>query len=164
MVGSEDRIMEQAVYLAHHYLPIRKTLGAYQLNQVTLGEGHKEAIAFLHQITCQLCLVLLQLLNFLLYRVPTDEANRNHLFVLPNAVAAVDGLVFDCRVPPWIDQEHIVGFGKIEAGATCFQADQKHPCMYVVLKLADHFLPVGRAAGKHGVANVLFGKFFLDQV
>ena len=97
MVGSEDRIMEQAVYLAHHYLPIRKTLGAYQLNQVTLGEGHKEAIAFLHQITCQLCLVLLQLLNFLLYRVPTDEANRNHLFVLPNAVAAVNRLVFDCR-------------------------------------------------------------------
>ena len=74
----------------------------------------------------QCALALLQLEHALLHRVGGHEPLHEHRPVLADAVGAVGGLVFDGGVPPWIEQEHVVGGGQVEPGPAGLERQQQH--------------------------------------
>ena len=57
------------------------------------------------------CLLLLQQLNLLFDGTASDQLVDEHWFVLANAIGAVAGLGFDCRIPPGVEVDHGVGGG-----------------------------------------------------
>ena len=67
----------------------------------------------------------LQLQHLLLDRVARDEPVGEDRSRLPDAVRAVDRLGLDGRVPPRIEQEHVLGRGQVEAEAAGLQADEE---------------------------------------
>ena len=67
----------------------------------------------------------LQLEHLLLDGVARDEPVGEHGPRLPDAVRAVDRLRLDGRVPPRVEQEHVLGGGEVQAEAAGLQADEK---------------------------------------
>src|SRR5215208_1829871 len=67
----------------------------------------------------------LQLENLLFHRVTRDKTRRHHLSRLSNAMCAIDRLRFDRRIPPRVEQEHVVGRRQIQSVTARFEADQK---------------------------------------
>lgn len=63
--------------------------------------------------------------NLLFYRTGRNESIDRYRALLTNAVGAVAGLVFDGRIPPRIQMNHIVGSGEVEAQSSGFQTDEK---------------------------------------
>src|SRR5688500_1667179 len=45
--------------------------------------------------------------------ISCDKFIGKDLFLLADAMSAVDGLRFNGRIPPWIENEDIIRFGKI---------------------------------------------------
>ena len=74
----------------------------------------------------ELALLCQQLVEPLLKRPADDDAVDVDRPILPDAVNAVGGLVFDGRVPPAISMDDMVRRGKVHA-VTCGQwAAQRH--------------------------------------
>ena len=96
---------------------------------------------------------MLELLDPLLDRVARDQAVGEHRALLTVAMGSVDRLCLTGRVPPWVEQKHVVGGGQVEAGASGFEADQKDSAIRVVLKVVDSLLAVSGRAIEGGVAN-----------
>src|SRR3546814_143008 len=55
-----------------------------------------------------------------------DQPDGDDVFLLADAVNAVNRLVFDCRVPPGIDEINVVSLGEIQAGAAGFETDKEY--------------------------------------
>jgi hypothetical protein len=68
----------------------------------------------------QIALGLLQFKNFFLHGVARDEAIGKNLANLADAMGAIDGLRLDGRIPPWIEDENVIGGDKIQAQSTRF--------------------------------------------
>jgi hypothetical protein len=49
-----------------------------------------------------------------------DEFVDEHVFGLPDAVRTVNGLLLYSRVPPWVKDENIIGFGKFKPTPPAF--------------------------------------------
>src|SRR5690606_39020408 len=96
----------------------------------------------------QLPLAFLQFEHPLFDRAATRHAIRVDGLLLANAMGAVDRLLFDRGIPPWVQQEHVVGRGQIETRAASLQADQEHRASRVVLELLDSLLALSGAAVK----------------
>ena len=88
----------------------------------------------------------LQLGDFFFDRVAADEAVGEDVARLAHAVGAVDGLGFDGRVPPGVEQEDVVGGRQVEAQAARFEADQEDAALRVGLEAVDPLLAVARLA------------------
>ena len=78
-----------------------------------------------------------------------DQPVGEHLARLADAVRAVDRLRLDGRVPPRVEQEHVVGRGQVQAEAAGLEADQEQPAVGIVLEPLDAS-PRGRASGRRG--------------
>src|SRR3546814_16145682 len=55
-----------------------------------------------------------------------DQPDGDDVFLLADAVNAVNRLVFDCRVPPGIDEINVVSLGEIQADAAGFENYQAY--------------------------------------
>src|SRR5690606_12305989 len=61
---------------------------------------------------------------------------------LADAIGAVGCLVFDGRIPPAIEVEHVVGRGQIEARASGLDREHENArALGLFLKAADHLVP-----------------------
>ncbi|GIX61281.1 coronin [Babesia caballi] len=83
-------------------------------------------------------LLLLQLDDALLDRVPADEPHGVHGLGLPDAVGALDGLQLGGRVPPGVHEEDAVGDLEVEALAAGHEADEQDAEPGVVVELEQH--------------------------
>ncbi len=72
-------------------------------------------------------LALLQLEDPFFHRVTCNQAIREHVAALTDAVRPIDRLGFDRRVPPRIEQKDVLRGGEIQSQAAGFQTDQKQP-------------------------------------
>src|SRR5699024_2883632 len=74
----------------------------------------------------QFGLLLLQRQNLLLDRILGDEAIDHDAACLSDPMRAVDRLGLGRRVPPRVEQKHIVGLGEGETEAAGLEADEEH--------------------------------------
>src|SRR3954469_8735952 len=72
--------------------------------EVIRRELPQDAVLLADDGVGELALALLQLQDFLLDRVARDEAVREHVARLPDAVGPVDRLRFDRGVPPRVEE------------------------------------------------------------
>ena len=85
------------------------------------------------------------------------------MFFLADAVAAVDCLVFYRRVPPRVNDEDVVGFGQVQAGAARFGADEEDAHGVVGLEVFDFGFAVARLPVKVFVGDVFGVKARLNE-
>ena len=53
-------------------------------------------------------------------------------------MSPVDGLVFDRRIPPAIEQEDVAGELQVQADPPCPVADQQHVAIRIIAEPANH--------------------------
>src|SRR5678816_3566473 len=80
--------------------------------------------------------------SLLLHRIARNETRREHPPRLANPVRPVDRLRLHRRVPPRIEEEHVVRRREVQAQPTRLEADEEHPARRVGLKARDTLLPV----------------------
>jgi hypothetical protein len=73
----------------------------------------------------QRALVVVQGHDALLDRAAGHQPVDGDRPLLADAVRAAHGLVFGGRVPPGVDDDHVVGRGQVQAEAAGLQADQE---------------------------------------
>ena len=61
----------------------------------------------------------------LLDGIGTDETTDGDVFVLPDAVGAVGGLVFRGGIPPRVKQDDVIRSGEVEPHAAGFERDEE---------------------------------------
>jgi len=81
-----------------------------------------------------------------------QPVDKNRL-VLPDAVRAVDRLLFDSRIPPGIENNDGVGSRQVETHSPRLQADQENIAR-PVLKVVDGALAVFGFSGQQAVADM----------
>ena len=96
--------------------------------------------------------------------VPGKEAVGDDLVLLADAVGAVDGLILDGGVPPWIVEDDVGGGGEIEAGTTCFEGKHEDGGVFGGLEAFDFAFAVLGLAGEVIVGTVLEFEAGLDEV
>src|SRR5690606_21418924 len=74
----------------------------------------------------QRALLFLQLGHALFDRFRAQDSVSHDRPRLADAVRAVDRLSFRGRVPPWVEDEDVVGSRQVQPYATCLQAEQEH--------------------------------------
>src|SRR5438105_207644 len=78
------------------------------------------------------------------------------VLALTDAEGAVGGLIFDRRVPPTIEVEHVVRLRQIEADAACPQReDEQRRFGLGILKLGNHLVPPGYAGPPMQVVRII---------
>ena len=108
----------------------------------SLPQLRDQAVVGVDDRVGEVALGFLQLEHFFFDRVLGDQAIREDLAGLADAVGAVDGLRFDRGVPPGIEQEDVIGRGQIQAEAAGFQADEEQLAVRIVLELLDARLAI----------------------
>jgi hypothetical protein len=58
---------------------------------------------------------------FLFHSIGADHPDSNNIFGLSYTVAAVNSLVFNGRIPPWINKIDIISLGKIKPTPPAFK-------------------------------------------
>ena len=91
----------------------------------------------------QAALVAVQFDDALLDRARGDEAVHRHRPRLPDVVGAARGLVFGGRVPPGVDDQHVVGHLQVQAESAGLQADEVEVALAAVSAAAP--VPSGTA-------------------
>ncbi len=81
-----------------------------------------------------------------------DEPVDHDAAVLADAVGAVDGLRLGGRVPPRVEQEHVVGLGQGETEPARLEADEEHRRFSPAERL-DGGVAVARRAVEVGVRD-----------
>ena len=74
----------------------------------------------------QLLLVVLNGHHLLLNGVLRDELVDKRLLGLANPVDAVKALLFNGRVPGWVEQKQVVGGGQVETNTAGHQAQEQY--------------------------------------
>ena len=91
----------------------------------------------------QLPLRCLHLGHLLFDGIFRDQAVGEDVPRLADSVRAIDRLRFGRRVPPGIEQEHVLGGGQVQADTAGLQADQEHAALRIRGKPLD---PLGAVA------------------
>lgn len=96
----------------------------------------------------------------LLNGVGTDETADGDVFVLPDAVGAVGGLVFRGGIPPWIQQDDVIRSGEVEPHAAGLERDEEEISLSLLEDIHQY-----AASGSGGAAvQIQVGEvFFLKQ-
>ena len=71
-----------------------------------------------------------------------DEVIDGDILLLPDAVGAVGGLLFDDGIPPRVEVDDIVGTGQVEPQSTGFETDEEEGAV-ARLEVADELLALG---------------------
>src|SRR5579883_1225154 len=109
-------------------------------------------------------LALLQREDSLLDRVLGHHAIHHDGALLSEAMRAVCGLFLHGRVPPWIEQEDVVGRREVEARAAGLERHQEHGRAALVLELAHHRAPIAGRAVEAREADARRPEMRLDAV
>ena len=108
-----------------------------QQHQIFTGDVPDQVVVGANDRVCQVALCLLEGEDLFFDCVASNQSISKDAFRLADAVRAIDGLRFDRRVPPGIEQEDILGSGQIQTLTTSFQADQKQLALRIGLKVLD---------------------------
>ena len=84
-----------------------------------------KARIFCDEVVGNLLFPCLQFDDFFFHCVLADHAVSEDLVLLPDAMRAVNGLLFDGRVPPGIDKINIISGRKVKSNAARFERDQE---------------------------------------
>ena len=85
----------------------------------------------------QLALLLQDLVDALFDGVPADELCDQDRILLPDAMGAVDSLIFYCRVPPSVIEKHVPGKLQIEADGPDSITHEDQMSVGIVLELGQ---------------------------
>ena len=96
-----------------------------------------------------------RLQHLLLDGIAGDDAACEDLTLLADAVRPVDRLRLDRRVPPRIEQKHVLRGGQIQTDAACLEADQEQLAFRIGLKTLDAALAVASSAVQVFVGDAL---------
>src|SRR5947208_1037601 len=86
---------------------LRNYLGKYILNVILCNRGAEEAFV-VHNIFKKLLFFLLKLQDFFFNRIFDNQFIDEDWLGLPNPVRAVNCLLFNCRIPPWVKENTII--------------------------------------------------------
>ncbi len=122
----------------------RKVLGLEAPeNRVVFGQNRVGEFAF----------ASLQFEDFFLHSVAGNEAVGEDIAGLADAVSTVDRLGLHGRIPPGVEQKHILGGGEIEAKAAGLETDEEDGAGGIFLKAADALLAVAGFAIRYSKAT-----------
>lgn len=107
----------------------------------------------------ELGLALLELEDFFFDAVFGDEFQGDHIFVLPDAVRPRDGLLLGERIPPGIEDEHVIGGGEVQTRAPGFDGDEEGLYLSVFLEFFDFRLALFLGQIAHQPGKGLFFVF-----
>src|SRR5438105_6791401 len=126
----------------------RSRLGSSSEQQLQLRSSdlRQRALILAENCVCQVALRALQLENLFLDRVACHQAAGDHVPLLSDAVSAVDGLGLDGRIPPRVEEKHVLGGRQIEPMTASPQADEEELTLRVPLKALDDRLSVAGGA------------------
>jgi hypothetical protein len=79
---------------------------------------------------------LLQGQNLFFYGIFGDEFVNEHVFGLANAVCTVNGLLLNCRVPPWVEDKYIIGLGEVKPTPPAF-IEIRNTRFFILLEAAS---------------------------
>ena len=85
-----------------------------------LPGDHLKRIVRVDELIGQGTFSFLQQLDLLLYRVFRNEPVNKHMLILTYPVGTADSLILSCRIPPRIDDEHIIGPREIQSNPSRF--------------------------------------------
>ena len=117
-----------------------------ELEIVDTEVGSKAFIA--KHIGDELRLLVLEDADFLFYGISSKQAVGDNLILLADAVRAVDGLVLDGGVPPWIIEDDVRGGGEVESRAAGLQREHENGWVFRCLETLDFAFAVLRLAGE----------------
>src|ERR1700680_1969503 len=78
-------------------------------------------------------------------------------------MGAVDRLVFDGWIPPWIEQHHVGCGGKIEPKTAGAQRNEEDGRAGRALELLNQRAAILRLAGEQKITPAASGNFFADE-
>src|SRR5699024_5921772 len=123
-------VTERGLYRTLKRLEDSQLLATSQVDAPRTGAKRKELsltdVRAVHERSAQFGLLLLQRQNLLLDRMLGDEAIDHDAACLSDPMRAVDRLGLGRRVPPRVEQKHIVGLGEGETEAAGLEADEEH--------------------------------------
>src|SRR5258708_7731096 len=125
---------------------IAGTASAQKQLQVFGGQVPQETVVSRNDRFGQATFVILQLQDLLLDRVAGNQPVGEHVAILSDAVGTIDRLRFDGRIPPRVEDEHIVGGGQVQPQSTGLQTDEKQRALGIRLKALYLGLPLDGAA------------------
>src|SRR5687768_10314806 len=96
------------------------------LSDVVLSQLLHKAFLGGNKLIGKAKLLLLQRKNFFFYRIPCNKLIGEYLLLLADAVCAIHGLCFDCRVPPRVKNKHVVSFRQVETETSGLYGYQEH--------------------------------------
>src|SRR4051794_18984129 len=97
-----------------------------------LGQKHVRPAA--EEISCQLLLRLKHLVDLVLHGATADELVHQHILDLSDAERAVGRLLFNSRVPPPVEMDHMGCRCEVEPRATCFDREHEERDTLVLLE------------------------------
>src|SRR5688572_16965760 len=137
-------------------LPFRRRTESLRQQQLQVFPGQimQQAIVRADDCVGKIALGALQLEDFFFHGLTRDQPVSKDLTRLANAVRAIDGLRFDRRVPPRVEQVNIFRGVQVETETARLQADQKQLHRRIVLKLLHPRLTIARASVEVNVRNL----------
>src|SRR5690606_1864993 len=122
---------------------------------VRLGELLSAALVLLQHGDGEVLLLLFQFEDLFLNCSCCNQPINRYDLVLANAMCPIRRLVFNGWVPPGVVMDHSVGCRQVEATATGLQANEENRYCRVFLKSINSVRPVGGAAIKILVADLV---------
>ena len=104
-------------------------------------------------------------LEYLLFECGgADETVDEDGTALALTVGTADSLFLGSGVPPWVEEEDIIGLGEVEAYAASLQGDKEELACGVFLEPSYDAFPVGGCSGEHGIRPVAVVHLFCHNV
>ena len=127
------------------------------------AEAGDDAVVGRNNRAGDFALGFLQLEDFLLDGVARNEAVREHMARLSDAVAAINRLGFHRGIPPRVQKEHVLGRGQIQSEPARFQTDEEQPAVLILLEALHAALAVARPAVEVFVRDLLLIEPLLED-
>jgi hypothetical protein len=114
-----------------------------KLEQLLVVHFREQHFATLDNVSGQVRFLLDQLVDLFLDRAPTDEFMNENISFLADAKGSVGCLVFDGRVPPAIEVNHLRGGREIQPRASGFERKDKEWWPTFTLKILNELPALG---------------------
>ena len=92
------------------------------------------------EVSGELSLGLDHLVDLLLDRAAANELVHQHIFGLSDTECAVRGLVFNSRIPPAVEVNHVRRGGQVQSGAAGLERQHEERHVVVLLEPTDQIL------------------------
>src|SRR4029077_21028583 len=81
-------------------------------------------------------------IDFLLDGSTTDEFMYQDIPLLSNTKRPISRLVFDGRIPPPVEMDHVTGGSEVQSGTASLEREDEERRPIVALKVVDKALPL----------------------